>query len=125
MVSKRHRPYVNIVKRSNVTDHIKHLNRLYIMIPTMTKQWKVTRTDKGFDGLEFEEAPILKPTENEVLVKFHAVSLNYRDLMIPRAVLYLLTDADRSPLANSMSRENILFLSNCRSSLALMAPAKL
>ena len=87
-ISKRHQPHVNIVNRCNVTDHLEQLHWLYIMIPTTTKQWKVTRTDKGFDGLEFEEAPILKPTENEVLVRFHAVSLNYRDLMIPRAVPY-------------------------------------
>ena len=56
------------------------------MASVTAKQWRVTRTDEGLDGLEFEDAPVLKPTENEVLVKFHAVSLNYRDLMIPMVV---------------------------------------
>jgi NADPH:quinone reductase-like Zn-dependent oxidoreductase len=54
------------------------------MAPSTTKQWKVVRTDKGFDGLEFEDAFIPSLGENDVLVRFHAVSLNFRDLMIPR-----------------------------------------
>ena len=55
------------------------------MAQATTKQWQVTRMDQGFDGLEFKEAPIPILTANEVLVKLHAVSLNYRDLMIPKA----------------------------------------
>lgn len=47
------------------------------------KQWSVTGTDKGFDGLEFVGASVPKVGENEVLVKLHAASLNYRDLIIP------------------------------------------
>ncbi|KAJ5227664.1 zinc-type alcohol dehydrogenase-like protein [Penicillium chrysogenum] len=48
------------------------------------KQWLVTSKDKGFDGLSFSEAPMPKVGENEVLVKFHAASLNFRDLVIPK-----------------------------------------
>lgn len=54
------------------------------MSPTVTKQWRVTGTDKDFDGLVFEEGPIPQVGENEVLVKLHGASLNYRDLIIPR-----------------------------------------
>ncbi|KAI1759911.1 NAD(P)-binding protein [Hypoxylon sp. FL1150] len=54
------------------------------MAPTNTKQWSVTGTDKDFDGLELIEKPIPKVGENEVLVKLHAASLNYRDLIIPK-----------------------------------------
>lgn len=54
------------------------------------KQWVVAGTTTGnlegdsFDHLEFEEAPVPKCGENEVLVKLHAASLNYRDLVIPK-----------------------------------------
>ncbi|EAW10290.1 zinc-dependent alcohol dehydrogenase family protein [Aspergillus clavatus NRRL 1] len=50
----------------------------------------VLRTTTGnlegdsFDHLEFKEAPVPKCGENEVLVKLHAASLNYRDLVIPK-----------------------------------------
>lgn len=36
----------------------------------------------GIDSLELTEREVPKPSEKEVLVKFHAVSLNYRDLMM-------------------------------------------
>ncbi|KAI1407309.1 NAD(P)-binding protein [Hypoxylon sp. FL1857] len=54
------------------------------MAPSTMKQWSVTGTDKDFDGLVFSEAPVPKVGENEVLVKLHAASLNYRDLIIPK-----------------------------------------
>lgn len=45
------------------------------------KQWVVR--DKGsFDSLKLEEVPIPEVGENDVLLKMHAVSLNYRDLMV-------------------------------------------
>lgn len=52
------------------------------------KQWIVTGKDKGFDGMSFGEAPMPKVGENEVLVKFEAASLNYRDLIIPKVRYY-------------------------------------
>lgn len=45
-------------------------------------QWVITATDKGFDGLKYEEVPLPKPGDNEVLVKLYGASLNYRDLAI-------------------------------------------
>lgn len=54
------------------------------MAPSSMKQWSVSGTDKGFDGLSFGDAPVPNVGENEVLVKFEAASLNYRDLIIPK-----------------------------------------
>ncbi|KAI1378096.1 NAD(P)-binding protein [Hypoxylon crocopeplum] len=54
------------------------------MAPSNMKQWSVTGTDKGFDGLELIDSSVPKVGENEVLVKMHAASLNYRDLIIPK-----------------------------------------
>ena len=48
------------------------------------KQWTVTGTDKGFDGLVLSDAPVPAVGDNEVLVKLRAASLNYRDLIIPK-----------------------------------------
>lgn len=52
------------------------------------KQWIVAGKDKGFDGMSFGEAPMPKVGENEVLVKFQAASLNFRDLVIPMVRTY-------------------------------------
>lgn len=54
------------------------------MAPSNTKQWSVTGTDKDFDGLELSEQAIPKIGDNDVLIKLHAASLNYRDLIIPK-----------------------------------------
>lgn len=48
------------------------------------KQWVVESVENGFDGLAFKNVPIPRVGENEVLVKLHAASLNYRDLIIPK-----------------------------------------
>ncbi|KAJ0108977.1 hypothetical protein J7T55_005525 [Diaporthe amygdali] len=56
------------------------------MAPSTVKQWTVTGTDKGFDGLEFGDAPVPKVGENDVLVKIQGASLNYRDLIIPKGL---------------------------------------
>ena len=45
------------------------------------KQW-VIRKLGSFDGLELETAAVPEVGESEVLVKLHAASLNYRDIMI-------------------------------------------
>lgn len=53
------------------------------MAPNM-KSWTVLDKEHGFDGLKFGESPIPEVGEHDVLVKFHAASLNYRDLIIPK-----------------------------------------
>lgn len=57
------------------------------MTPTTTKQWNVTgRT--GFDCLQFnEKVNIPKLGDHDVLVHFHSVSLNYRDLIITKVII--------------------------------------
>ncbi|KAL2782562.1 hypothetical protein BJX66DRAFT_177256 [Aspergillus keveii] len=54
------------------------------MAPSSQKQWTVLNADKDFDGLKYDDAPVPKVGENEVLVKLHGASLNYRDLIIPK-----------------------------------------
>lgn len=56
-------------------------------IPKTTKAWTVDGTD-GFSSLTFHAAtPLPEPSAHEVLVKFHAASLNYRDLTIPQGTI--------------------------------------
>ncbi|KAG9236345.1 hypothetical protein BJ875DRAFT_232267 [Amylocarpus encephaloides] len=53
-------------------------------IPKTTQAWTVQGKD-GFDSLKFDQAtPVPKVSDYEVLVKLHAASLNYRDLIIPK-----------------------------------------
>ncbi|KAK4503167.1 hypothetical protein PRZ48_006595 [Zasmidium cellare] len=47
-------------------------------------QWKIVKNDEKSNKLEVEHTEIPTPGEYEVLVKIHAVSLNFRDLMIVR-----------------------------------------
>jgi NADPH:quinone reductase-like Zn-dependent oxidoreductase len=55
-----------------------------VSIPKTAAAWTVEGKD-GFESLKFnKEAPVQEPTANEVLVKFHAASLNFRDLIIPK-----------------------------------------
>ncbi|KAF4619868.1 hypothetical protein D9613_004995 [Agrocybe pediades] len=49
-------------------------------IPTTTLQYSLQQ--KGYQNLVLNEAPIAKVGAQDVLVKVHAVSLQYRDLMI-------------------------------------------
>lgn len=57
------------------------------MAPAQMKQWTVLNKDNDFDGLSYGDAPIPKVGDNDVLVKLHAASLNYRDLIIPKVWL--------------------------------------
>ncbi|TAQ84062.1 hypothetical protein B7494_g7613 [Chlorociboria aeruginascens] len=55
-------------------------------IPKTTKAWTI-QGENGFDSLIFDaETPIPELAANEVLVKIHAASLNYRDLMLPKGL---------------------------------------
>ena len=54
------------------------------MAPTTTKQYTLHGTS-GFDDIKLEEAaPIPSLGDHDILVKIHGVSLNYRDLIIPK-----------------------------------------
>ncbi|EIW56497.1 GroES-like protein [Trametes versicolor FP-101664 SS1] len=50
-------------------------------IPQKTREYRLPKAD-GFDSLTLTESPIPKLKATEVLVKVHAVSLNFRDLVI-------------------------------------------
>ncbi|KAH8203575.1 hypothetical protein TruAng_002323 [Truncatella angustata] len=56
------------------------------MAPSTMKQWTIVDKEHDFDGLKYEDADVPKVGENEVLVKLHAASLNYRDLIIPKGM---------------------------------------
>lgn len=53
-------------------------------IPKTNKAWTV-QGKNGFESLKLNtDTPVPQPSDYEVLVKFHAASLNYRDLVIPK-----------------------------------------
>lgn len=47
------------------------------------RQW-ILQGNTNFDDLKAVECPIPEVSGNDVLVKVHAASLNYRDLMIAK-----------------------------------------
>jgi hypothetical protein len=51
------------------------------MSPSTSQQW-IVREQGDIDGLVLEDVNIPKPGDYEVLLKIHAVSLNFRDVMI-------------------------------------------
>ncbi|KAK4108282.1 alcohol dehydrogenase-like protein [Canariomyces notabilis] len=53
-------------------------------IPSSQKQWLVQGTGKKLETLVFQDAPIPKVGDNDVLVKLRGASLNFRDLIIPQ-----------------------------------------
>ncbi|KAE9583621.1 hypothetical protein CGMCC3_g149 [Colletotrichum fructicola] len=62
--------------------------------PSNTQAWKVTdiRSD-NFDGLQLiEDVPVSNLGDHDVLVQIEAVSLNYRDLAIPRVKDFTASD---------------------------------
>ncbi|KAL0260653.1 hypothetical protein SLS55_004343 [Diplodia seriata] len=55
-------------------------------VPATHKEWRV-KGQNGNDSLILnEQAPVPKLGDKDVLVKFHAASLNYRDLIIPKGM---------------------------------------
>ncbi|KAL6303932.1 NAD-P-binding protein [Sparassis latifolia] len=52
-----------------------------INIPQTTREYHLPKVD-GYHNLVVQEAPLPAPRASEVLVKVHAVSLQYRDLMV-------------------------------------------
>jgi hypothetical protein len=55
-------------------------------LPTSTKAWIVTNNKDGFNALKQETRDVPQLDPREVLVKMKAVSLNYRDLIIPQGL---------------------------------------
>jgi NADPH:quinone reductase-like Zn-dependent oxidoreductase len=51
------------------------------MTSTASQQW-IVHDHNELEGLQLQEVSIPKPGDYEVLLKIHAVSLNYRDVMI-------------------------------------------
>ncbi|MCJ1401533.1 hypothetical protein MMC11_004748 [Xylographa trunciseda] len=51
------------------------------MAPIKSRQW-VIENKNSFEGLTIEETDVSDPGDYEVLVQFHAVALNWRDVMI-------------------------------------------
>ncbi|OSD00032.1 NAD-P-binding protein [Trametes coccinea BRFM310] len=54
-----------------------------VSIPQKTREYRLPKVD-GFHNLTLTEAPIPKLKATEVLVKVHAVSLQYRDLIVAK-----------------------------------------
>ncbi|KAJ7581414.1 hypothetical protein C8J56DRAFT_959988 [Mycena floridula] len=50
-------------------------------IPNSTHEFQLTKVG-SYKNLAFREVPVAPPSEGQVLVKIHAVSLQYRDIMI-------------------------------------------
>lgn len=67
-------------------------------IPKTTKAWTVGSFDsKDFESLKFNpETPLPDISDYEVLVKFHAASLNYRDLIIPKGLDFVVCKIEKS-----------------------------
>ncbi|TEB33892.1 alcohol dehydrogenase [Coprinellus micaceus] len=54
------------------------------MAPQTSKEYYLPEQGKGYNDFQTREVPIPKPKADEVLVKVHAVSLQYRDLAITK-----------------------------------------
>ena len=55
-------------------------------LPATANAWIVTANKGGFEALKSDTRPVPKVEAHEVLVKMRAVSLNYRDLVIPQGL---------------------------------------
>ncbi|EJD42367.1 NAD(P)-binding protein [Auricularia subglabra TFB-10046 SS5] len=56
-------------------------------LPATYKQWYWPGEVNGWQNLEQRQVPLAEPGYGEVLLKIHAVSLNYRDLVVARKQL--------------------------------------
>jgi NADPH:quinone reductase-like Zn-dependent oxidoreductase len=53
-------------------------------LPTTQKKWIINGSQRGLDEYELIQGPVPNVDEQGVLVKMHAASINFRELMIPR-----------------------------------------
>ncbi|TEA16342.1 Zinc-type alcohol dehydrogenase-like protein [Colletotrichum sidae] len=76
------------------------------MAPTTTHAWSLTGTDKeNWDALELKkDVPLPELGDHDVLVQIEAVSLNYRDLAIPRGLYPFPVNFPRVPASDGAGR---------------------
>ncbi|KZP07687.1 NAD(P)-binding protein [Athelia psychrophila] len=55
-------------------------------LPHTAREYRLPKSGAGIEGLVFQTSAIASPKATEVLVKIHAVSLNYRDLAMATGV---------------------------------------
>jgi hypothetical protein len=64
-------------------------------LPNTTPAWVIHASNndaKGFENVKFEkEYPLPEVSEDECLVQIQAVSLNYRDLVIPKVKIAIIS----------------------------------
>jgi len=72
-------------------------------MPTTTREYRLPKTD-GFHDLTLTEASVRPPKPTEVLVKVHAVSLQFRDLIIAKGQ-YALGQKDNVVPGSDMAGE--------------------
>jgi NADPH:quinone reductase-like Zn-dependent oxidoreductase len=56
------------------------------MAATKMMQWSIDKPDSELKGMSYTEVPIPQVGENDVLVKFQAAALNYRDVAIGKVI---------------------------------------
>lgn len=61
-------------------------------LPTTQKQWLIQGIGKDFETLTYQDAPVPSIGDNDVLVKLHGASLNFRDLIIPQGKYFFTID---------------------------------
>ncbi|KAI0689391.1 NAD-P-binding protein [Cytidiella melzeri] len=71
-------------------------------IPTQTRQYVLPKASlfDAIENLTIREVPITQPKASEVLVKVHAVSLNFRDLLIAKGHYIAPTPANLIPCSD-------------------------
>ena len=56
------------------------------MATSKMMQWSIDKPDSELKGMSYTEASIPQVGDNEVLVKFQAAALNYRDVSIAKVI---------------------------------------
>ncbi|EQB53319.1 hypothetical protein CGLO_06966 [Colletotrichum gloeosporioides Cg-14] len=76
------------------------------MAPTTTNSWSITGTSKeNWDSLEFKkDVPLPQLGDYDVLVQIEAVSLNFRDLAIPKGLYPFPVSFPRVPASDGAGR---------------------
>jgi NADPH:quinone reductase-like Zn-dependent oxidoreductase len=59
------------------------------------------RCNNGIDALKLNHRPQTKPAANQVLIKIHVVSLNYRDLLVSQ---WAYSAAQKNPVIPTSDR---------------------